>query len=217
MRIRKSDPATQPPTRPVSEDFPHEMGRRGLRRGVVVGIGFGVVVAGAVTVFTMRGVAPPAPPGVIIVEGSVSALGVSAQPAALADPGTTVPVKTAEPPPTNTEMTARAPTNAASPANAKGAAPKSRSELLTRAFARQQPQIARCFSQHAGDVTGSPEISVRFEVGTDGRVTSAQVQPAALGSTPLGQCITAVAKATDFGPQPDPTPFRIPITAKRGP
>jgi hypothetical protein len=88
---------------------------------------------------------------------------------------------------------------------------------LTRAFAKQQPQVARCFSQHASDVSGSPEISVRFEVGTDGHVLSAQVQPAALGSTPLGQCIANVARATEFGPQPEATAFRIPITAKRGP
>jgi serine/threonine-protein kinase len=215
IRIRKSDPSTLPPTRPVSEDLPQEMGRRGLRKGVAVGVGFGVVIAGAVTVFAMRGGAPAPPPGVILVEGSVSALGVSAQPAVASDPGTTVPAKAAEAPPVNAETSARAPTPAPPP-NAKPAPTKSRSELLTRAFARQQPQIARCFTQHASDVTGNPEISVRFEVATDGHVTSAQVQPVALGATPLGQCISAVARTTDFGPQPDPTPFRIPITAKRG-
>jgi hypothetical protein len=99
----------------------------------------------------------------------------------------------------------------------KGPPAKSRSELLTRAFARQQPSIARCFSKNASDVSGSPEIAVRFEVGSDGHVLSAQVQPAALGSTPLGQCIATVARGTDFGPQPETTTFRIPITAKRGP
>ena len=81
---------------------------------------------------------------------------------------------------------------------------------------RDVEAIARCFTQHASDVSGNPEISVRFEVGTDGHVTAAQVQPAALGATALGQCIAAIARATEFGPQPEPTPFRIPITAKRG-
>jgi serine/threonine-protein kinase len=214
IRVRRSDPAqTMPPTKVTAAEATLTAQRRWGRKGIVIGATVVVLGAGAATVVAMRrGATESQPPGVILIEGSVAAVGVAAQPVGASDPGAIVPAKAADAPPANAEPSARPPP----PTPTKPASPKSRSELLTRAFARQQPQIARCFSQHASDVTGSPEISVRFEVGTDGHVISAQVQPAALGTTPLGQCIAAVARATEFGPQPDPTTFRIPITAKRG-
>jgi serine/threonine-protein kinase len=215
IRVRKSDPATMPPTKVTAADVTQTTGRGWAGKGIVLGVAIAVIGAGAAIVLAMRRGATEPPPGVILVEGSVAAVGVAAQSVGAGDPSAIAAAKAADPPAASGESPARPPP--AAPANAKPASPKSRSELLTRAFARQQPQIARCFSQHASDVTGSPEISVRFEVGTDGHVTSAQVQPSALGSTPLGQCIAAIARSTDFGPQPEPTPFRIPITAKRGP
>jgi serine/threonine protein kinase len=84
---------------------------------------------------------------------------------------------------------------------------------LTRAFARRQPQVAHCFNSYVNDVTGAPEVAVRFEIGADGRVRSAEVIPAEIARTPLGACLAQVAKATDFGAQPAPLSFRIPITA----
>jgi serine/threonine-protein kinase len=214
IRVRLSEPSTTPPTK-VTEELPKTVDGFKLRKGIMIGGAAIGVAAVAATVLAMRhGGSDAAPPGVIVVEGSVAALGVAAQPAA-PDPGAVVPAKAAEPAPSGNVEPSPKPTPPSAPA-AKPASPRSRSEQLTRAFARQQPQIARCFSQHASDVTGNPEISVRFEVGTDGHVTSAQVQPATLGATALGQCIAAIARATEFGPQPEPTPFRIPIMAKRG-
>jgi len=217
---RRSDPATAPPTK-TNIDVSDAMKQLAFRRGPLVGVVALVAIAGAATIAALRQrSADPAPASVFLVEGSVAAVGFSAQPATPPrDPAAMVPTKTsdsAEPPPTDSSARPPASGSLSTNATAKGA-PKSRSELLTRTFARQQPQIARCFSQHASDVSGSPEISVRFEVGTDGHVLSAQVQPGALGSTPLGQCIAGVARGTDFGSQPEPTTFRIPITAKRGP
>ncbi len=218
VRIDFSEPPpTLPPTAPLPDHLPQAIGRLAHRRGLLVGATAGVALAGAATVLAMRHRPSDPAPGVIFVEGSVAAVGFTAQPV---PPPPIVPVKSGDPSASaNVEVPARP--LAAGAATTQGAtkatSSKSRSELLTRAFARQQPQIARCFSQHASDVTGSPEIAVRFEVGTDGKVLSAQVQPTALGSTSLGQCIVSVARATDFGPQPEPTPFRIPITAKRSP
>jgi eukaryotic-like serine/threonine-protein kinase len=217
IRARRSDPATLPPTE-AGFDVVVLAGRLASRKGLIVGGAIGVVAAGVAAAVAMGTRTPDrTAPSVILVEGSVAAVGMAAQPEPPPAPGTMVSAKAPEPagdPPAR----ASAPNPTSPPAgNSKAAPTKSRSELLTRSFARQQPQIARCFSQHASDISGSPEISVRFEVGTDGRVVSAQVQPAALGSTPLGQCIAGVARATEFGPQPEPTPFRIPITAKRGP
>jgi hypothetical protein len=179
----------------------------------------GVTAAAGIGFFVLRqreiGAAPA--PSVIVVEGSVATVGMGTQSPTSPDPAA-LPAKSADPAPTAADSAhANASSNTTAATGPKTVPAKSKSELLTRAFARQQGQIARCFTQHASDVSGSPEISVRFEVGTDGRVGSAQVQPAALGSTPLGQCIAGVARATEFGPQSEPVSFRIPITAKRGP
>jgi hypothetical protein len=88
-------------------------------------------------------------------------------------------------------------------------------DSLTRAFSRQQGQVARCFASHASDVAGSPEIAIRFGVDASGHVTSAQVLPVEVASTPLGACLAGVAKTTSFGPQPHDVSFRIPIVARR--
>jgi serine/threonine-protein kinase len=88
---------------------------------------------------------------------------------------------------------------------------------LTRAFSRQQPQVAKCFAANAAEVTGTPEIAIRFGIDTAGRVTSAQVLPVAVAATPLGACLAAVARATHFDSQQRDVSFRIPILAHRAP
>ena len=216
-RRRRSDPATVP-TAAVTASITERVGELAQRKGVLIGVAVGLVIVGAALLAMRRRLEDAPPPGVIMVEGSVAAVGLTAQSAAPPEVGSIVSTKAVEPGQPNADTSARAPSaGTAQSSTSKNVPAKSRSELLTRAFARQQPNIARCFSKNASDISGSPEISVRFEVGTDGRVLSAQVQPAALGSTPLGQCIAAVARATEFGAQPETTTFRIPITAKRGP
>ena len=86
---------------------------------------------------------------------------------------------------------------------------------LSRVVAGRQDQIAKCFEARAADVSGTPGLSVHFEVDVTGHVVSAHVLPPALAATPLGQCIETVARGTDFGPQARPLSFRIPMTAHR--
>lgn len=88
-------------------------------------------------------------------------------------------------------------------------------DVLTRRFAQQQGRVAACFREHAESITGTPRISIRFRIDTAGRVESADVSPAAVGQSALGTCIAAVARSTQFGPQPEPTSFHIPIMARR--
>jgi eukaryotic-like serine/threonine-protein kinase len=85
---------------------------------------------------------------------------------------------------------------------------------LSLAFAKRQSAIQSCFRSHANEVTGSPEVSIRFSIDGQGKVASAAVRPAALAATPLGQCLEQVARSTDFGPQDKPLVFSIPITAR---
>jgi hypothetical protein len=86
--------------------------------------------------------------------------------------------------------------------------------LLARAFQRQETKIQSCFQQHSGSVDAQSGISVRFQVDEAGRVQRAQLTPPAVAATPLGPCIVAIARATEFGPQPEPLSFAIPISAR---
>ncbi|HEX9295256.1 MAG TPA: protein kinase [Polyangiaceae bacterium] len=216
-RLRRTDPPTVPTLTVKSISRPRLLLER--RKGIVVGALVGVSAAGAAAgAMLMKGRPTAAPlPGVFLVEGSVAPIGLSAQmiPAPAPETSALETGPTIEPALPNAVSSSGKTTVPGAPAGAKGTSAKSRPDALTRAFARQEPQIARCFSQHASEVSGNPEISVRFEVGADGRVVSTQVQPAALAGTPLGGCIAQVARGTDFGPQPAAVSFRIPITARR--
>lgn len=85
---------------------------------------------------------------------------------------------------------------------------------LSRAFARKQGAIQGCFQAHTQNLEGSPQLAIRFSVNAGGNVTAAAVQPAAIASTALGQCLQGVARSTEFGPQPEARSFTIPIHAR---
>jgi serine/threonine protein kinase len=85
---------------------------------------------------------------------------------------------------------------------------------LTRTFGTKTSAVTACFREHPSD-TGQEEIFVRFQIDTKGKVTTAEVLPASVGSTALGTCLAGVAKATDFGPQPKPAAFRVPIHTRQ--
>jgi len=89
-----------------------------------------------------------------------------------------------------------------------------RGAVLARAFQRQEGKIQGCFQSHSGDLQGEPQISVRFRIDASGAVQNAVVSPGAVSGTPLGQCLAQVARATEFGPQPEATSFSIPIATR---
>jgi hypothetical protein len=179
-----------------------------------------LAVAGASYMFVFRVDRPvPVAPAVLVVGGEVSGTGglafdagVAATGSASADPASVVQVP---------ELTRSAATVAVQPPVPPLAPGGPRAgggvEALTRAFARQQSQVAHCFDTNASDLRGAPDIAIRFGVDTQGHVTSAQVLPDAVGSTPLGACLATVARGTQFGPQAQSVSFRIPIVARRGP
>ena len=87
-------------------------------------------------------------------------------------------------------------------------------EDLSSALTKRSAEIRHCFADRDADEAGSSEISLRFEVGTDGAVKSVAVQPAALAATPLGACLVKVGRSTTFGPQAAPIAFRIPVSVQ---
>src|SRR5690606_27853536 len=82
---------------------------------------------------------------------------------------------------------------------------------VTRAFRGRRAAVERCFAEHAMDAL---EVSIRFRIDREGRVERADVLPASVARTALGECLREVARQTDFGPQRAPMSFRIPITVR---
>jgi serine/threonine-protein kinase len=203
------DTVVAPPVAPV----------RRASSGKAVGIAaaaFGAIAlaGGAVIALRRPAVAPTGPAPVIIVNGQVNADGVPI--AAGAGGASAMPIPTGTLAAGTSSTPEPAATAVAAPQRGPGAVVHSDgADALTRAFSHRQGQVARCFSSNAADVAGSPEIAIRFGVDAGGHVTSAQVIPAAVASTPLGACLAAVAKTTSFGPQPHDVSFRIPIVARR--
>jgi serine/threonine protein kinase len=127
-------------------------------------------------------------------------------------------------PPTAPEAAATAPTAAAAPAPIAAPAPlprarrtadsggPARGASFSSTFARREGEIRRCFVEHPAGTPAQSEISLRFDVGRDGHVSSLAVLPPAVGASPLGACLSAVGKSTVFAKQAAPLTFRIPLT-----
>ncbi len=81
-------------------------------------------------------------------------------------------------------------------------------DALTRTFGKQSPAITACFKKHPDT---NEQVSVRFQIDTRGAVKAAEVLPASVAASPLGECIAAVARKTSFGPQPTPATVRVPL------
>ena len=180
-----------------------------LALGAVVGL----LAIGAGGALLARS-SPPraASPAVVVVNGQVSGADGLVIDAAAAAPPPPDPALAVAP---NPIASAPTPMPSSGASTSRAAAHADGADGLTRAFSRQQPQVASCFAAHAADVTGTPEIAIRFGVDTAGHVTSAQVLPPAVASTSLGACLATVAQATKFAPQPRDVSFRIPIVAHR--
>lgn len=100
----------------------------------------------------------------------------------------------------------------AAPAKSKSPRPKpSAEDELAATFRKRGPELRRCFEQHAAEVAGAPQLSVKFRVGKNGRVMEAALLPEAVGQTALGRCVLDVARATAFAPRREPITFRIPV------
>jgi serine/threonine-protein kinase len=125
---------------------------------------------------------------------------------------TTAASATADPPAgTASAGGAHPPSHGSSPAKPAGGG-----DPLSAALAKHQPAIEACFRDHATDLSGSPEVSVRFIIDREGAVHQAELIPASLTTTPLGGCILAIAKRTRFPAQSrDMTRFSIPLRAKK--
>jgi eukaryotic-like serine/threonine-protein kinase len=123
------------------------------------------------------------------------------------------PARAEESPPPAEPATTEAPKRSTTSTRARRAAGGARA--LTRRFERRRGEVIACFERHASDVSGQPQLSIRFSIDRAGTVEEADLLPSTLSATALGRCLEQVAKGTSFGPQPEPLSFRIPIDVQR--
>jgi serine/threonine protein kinase len=189
---------------------------RGRRRGLALAATAAVLlVAGGIWFAVRRSpVAQPAPPSapvVIVAEQGTVAIEPAVPPPAR--PAAAAPAAFAEAAPSApgraTTRGPRVPRRSGAPS-----AVSSR-ESFSASFSRRSREIRHCFSEHSDRAASALELSLRFEVGRDGHVTSVTVKPASLGSTPLGKCLVEVASGTTFSRQSNPVVFHIPLTVQR--
>jgi serine/threonine-protein kinase len=163
------------------------------------------------------GLANSTEPAVVVVErGPVRSNPVTAppeQPAqpASAQPATPAPIEAAPAPSETHEEAITAPAQQAP----KHAPPPPSPQALTRAFGHRQARVEACFAKHATSLSADPHLSLHFHVGTSGDVVDVQLEPAALASSPLGECLLKTARSSYFGPQQHDVSFRIPIVAQK--
>ena len=173
-------------------------------------------IATAVAILTRPG-SPPKGHSFLVVEGANSRRNDARQSGS--DSQASRPDPVPEPSPSDTRMEPSAapssPTRSTVGKPAR-AAPKGNDAAteLSRAFGRKQGAVQRCFQAHIQNLEGTPQIAIHFAIDKAGHVTSATILPAQLGSTALGQCLVGVARSTEFGPQPEPRAFTIPIHAR---
>lgn len=77
--------------------------------------------------------------------------------------------------------------------------------------AQSSRKFTLCLSDHAVEISGTPELSLSFELNKRGQVLGVSLSPASLASTALGRCVMAVANQVRFGPQDAEIRFRIPL------
>lgn len=207
-RLPPLDAVAEAAVAPIGPPVTRGRRRRGL---AVAATAVALLVAGGLWFATRQEPAAPQPtsmPVVIVAEQGTVAIENSAA------------LPTPVPPVAPREAAAPAP---ASPATSGPSARRRPSvaaaaptgESFSASFARRSREIRRCFSEHSDHAAAALELSLRFEVGRNGRVTAVTVKPAGVGSTSLGKCLVEVAAATTFAAQPSPVTFHIPLTVQR--
>jgi serine/threonine protein kinase len=139
---------------------------------------------------------------------------VTAEVAPPAAPGATLaaaaPTGHAEPPSAASEASEASEASAASEASERS---NSTPRQLTIYVMRRREAVERCFDAHAKQLAGRPQLELRFQLETTGKVQRVDLFPEALADTGLGRCLLEVARGTRFPPQAEVVAFRVPITA----
>ena len=89
---------------------------------------------------------------------------------------------------------------------------KSSAEARNRCYvAAEGRKLTKCLRDHAAEVSGTPQMTLGFELSAQGSVIDVSVSPPQFASTTLGSCVKSVAKKIRFGKQKRAMHFRIPL------
>ncbi len=232
VAVTKSDQATgsasgEGSATPITQSL---LGRQpatpsSTRSVAVIVAGIGALAVAAALWFGRSHAAAPAAVASGGAPGTSVVMLVAERGAVAVEPGTSRPgcfcrTLRAPPPPTATAIVppvAPAVAAPAPPRQQRGRRPAANPVAgFSAALTKHQGEIRGCFAKSpAGASATSGEISLRFEVAADGRVTSVAVLPAAIGATPLGKCLADIGARTVFAPQPAAIAFRIPLMLER--
>tara|TARA_R110002096_G_scaffold143328_5_gene299379 strand:- start:19925 stop:21637 length:1713 start_codon:yes stop_codon:yes gene_type:complete len=196
-----SEPTLNAPALPYE---PH--GRRSNAMAWAVGV-VGLAVVALLAVLLLQKNDPPPVAAGIVFEGQLEpdskpVIATPVQPAAIldaqvpamADAGSVVD------PGTKTK------------AKPKGCDSKSSAEARNRCYvAAEGRKLTKCLRDHAAEVSGSPQMTLGFELSAQGTVLDVSVSPPQFASTTLGSCVKSVAKKIRFGKQKRAMHFRIPL------
>jgi TonB family protein len=178
------------------------------RVGLWIGLAALAAGAGSAAVLLVFSRTPPeAPAGLVVVEKQTAERGTGPVESSAG-------VSSSAAPPAPSSRGPVSPAPRASPGAQASKAPSDRGASLARALQRQENRIQSCFQQHAPADGQAPKMSVRIQIDRTGAVQDALVIPSSVGATPLGNCVLAIVKATQFGAQTEPVSFTIPIAAR---
>ncbi len=89
---------------------------------------------------------------------------------------------------------------------------KSSVEAKNRCYvAAEGRKLTKCLREHAAEVSGTPQMTLSFDLNARGNVVGVTVSPPQFASTTLGSCVKSVAQKIRFGPQNGAIRFRIPL------
>jgi serine/threonine-protein kinase len=153
---------------------------------------------------------PPPGPKYVLVQGQVTG---DPNVVATKEPASAPPTEPPIPTPTASPTAASTPSPTA-PSPPTSARPESPVEALTRAFAKNEPAVERCYRDHAEEVDRARQVFVRFKVAAAGEIERVEIIPTELAGTPLGECLLSVARGAKFPAQGAPLSFRIPLSVR---
>jgi serine/threonine protein kinase len=90
-----------------------------------------------------------------------------------------------------------------------------RAHGLAQSFSVHEREIQKCLESSLSEKQTETRVSIRFRINALGKVTTAEVLPAEIASTPLGTCLQNIALQTRFPERAETAVFTIPITVKR--
>ncbi len=84
-------------------------------------------------------------------------------------------------------------------------------QIIDRSLRKRSAQFRACFEASPELSRTLSEVKLQFDVNAKGKVTATKVLDGSIAPTPLGGCLTRVARATSFGALPKDISFKVPL------